>query len=67
MVVRQCHRYQLAKSSGSIRFDSEKMKSIHVCDLFYRVALDIVGPLLKTKNGNRYALVAMTITQNGAK
>jgi transposase-like protein len=35
------------------------MKSIHVYDLFYKVALDIVGPLLKTKDGNRYALVAI--------
>jgi hypothetical protein len=35
------------------------MKNIHVCDLFYKVALDIVRPLPKTKNGNRYALVAI--------
>jgi transposase-like protein len=35
------------------------MKSIHVYDLFYKVALDIVAPLLKTKDGNRYALVAI--------
>jgi hypothetical protein len=35
------------------------MKSILVCDLFYKVALDIVGPLPETKNGNRYALVAI--------
>jgi hypothetical protein len=35
------------------------MKNIFVCDLFYRVALDIVGPLPETKNGNRYALVAI--------
>jgi hypothetical protein len=35
------------------------MKNIPFCDLFYRVALDIAGPLLETKNGNRYALVAI--------
>jgi len=35
------------------------MKSIHVCDLFYNVALDIAGPLPETKNGNNYALVAI--------
>jgi len=35
------------------------MKNILVCDLFYRVALDIVGPLPETKNGNRYDLVAI--------
>jgi hypothetical protein len=37
----------------------EEMKSILVCDLFYRVALDTMGPLPETKNGNRYALVAI--------
>jgi transposase-like protein len=35
------------------------MKSIDVCDLFYKVALDTVGPLPETKNGNKYALVAI--------
>jgi hypothetical protein len=35
------------------------MKNIHVCDLFYRVALDIAGPLPEIKNGNRYGLVAI--------
>jgi len=35
------------------------MKNIHVCDLFYKVALDIARPLPETKNGNRYALVAI--------
>jgi hypothetical protein len=35
------------------------MKSIPVCDLFHRVALNIVRLLPKTKNGNRYALVAI--------
>jgi len=44
---------------GSIRSNIEEIKSIHVYDLFYRVALDIGGPLPKTKNGNRYALVAI--------
>jgi hypothetical protein len=59
MVVRLCECYHLAKSLGSIRFGIEEMKNIHVCDLFYRVALDTIGPLPKTKNGNRYALVAI--------
>jgi hypothetical protein len=35
------------------------MKSIHVYDLFYRVALDIAGPLPETKDGTMYALVAI--------
>ncbi len=35
------------------------MKNILVCELFYRVALDIAGPLLETKSGNKYILVAV--------
>jgi len=57
--MRQCQRCQLAKSSGNIRSNIEEIKSIPVYDLFYRVALDTAGPLPKTKNGNRYALVAI--------
>jgi len=35
------------------------MKNILVYDLFYKVALDIDGPLLETKDGNMYVLVAI--------
>jgi len=35
------------------------LKSIPICDLFHRVALDIAGPLPKTKLGNRYILMAI--------
>jgi hypothetical protein len=35
------------------------MKSIPVYELFYRVALDTVGPLPKTKTGNKYILVVV--------
>ncbi len=35
------------------------MKNIHVCDLLYRVALDTTRPLLETKSGNKYVLVAI--------
>jgi hypothetical protein len=35
------------------------MKSIPICELFYRVALDTTGPLLKTKTWNKYILVAV--------
>jgi len=59
MVVRQCQRCQLAKSSGNFSSSIEEMKSNHVCDLFYKVALDTSRPLPETKNGNRYALVAI--------
>jgi hypothetical protein len=59
MVVRQCQHCQLAKGLGNIIFSIEEMKSILVCDLFYRVALDTTRPLHETKNGNKYALVAI--------
>jgi transposase-like protein len=35
------------------------MNNILIYDLLYRVALDIDGPLLETKNGNMYVLVAI--------
>ncbi len=49
----------MVKQIGSIRFDVEDLKSISICDLFYKVALDTTKPLLKTKNGNKYILVAI--------
>jgi hypothetical protein len=36
-----------------------RMKNISMCDLFYKVALDIVGPFPKIENGNKYILVAI--------
>jgi hypothetical protein len=50
---------QLVRSTGSICSEDENMKNILVCELFYRVALDIAGPLLETKSGNKYILVAV--------
>jgi hypothetical protein len=47
------------RSSGSIRFGDEQLKSILVCDLFHQVALDTAGPLHETKSGNKYILVAI--------
>ncbi len=47
------------KSEGSVRSGDERLKSIPICDLFYRVAMDIVGPLPETKAGNKYILVAI--------
>jgi len=58
-VVRSCQQCQLVKSEGSIRSRDVQMKSIPICDLFYRVALDTAGPLPETKSGNKYILVAI--------
>jgi hypothetical protein len=49
----------MVKRVGSMRLEDEEMKSIPICGLFYRVALDIMGPLLETKLGNKYILVAI--------
>jgi hypothetical protein len=58
-VVRVCQQCQMVRRMGTIRSEDEELKSIPVCDLFYRVALDTAGPLLETKSGNRYILVAI--------
>jgi hypothetical protein len=47
------------KSVGSIRSGDERLKSIPICDLFHRVALDTTGPLPETKSSNKYILVAI--------
>jgi len=47
------------RSSGNIRSGDEQLKNIPICDLFHRVALDTTGPLLETKSGNKYILVAI--------
>jgi hypothetical protein len=49
----------MVRRMGSIRSEDEELKSIPVCDLFYRVALDIAGPLSETRSGNRYILVVI--------
>jgi hypothetical protein len=58
-VVKMCQQCQLVKGVGSIRSRDEQLKSILVCDLFYRIALDTTGPLPETKSGNKYILVAI--------
>ncbi len=47
------------KSEGSIHSGDEHLKSILICDLFHRIALDTVGPLPETKAGNKYIMVAI--------
>jgi hypothetical protein len=58
-VVKTCRQCQLVKSEGSIRSGDERLKSILICDLFYRIALDTAGPLPETKASNKYILVAI--------
>jgi hypothetical protein len=59
VVVKMCQQCQLVKSVGSVHSGDERLKSIPICDLFHRVALDTTGPLPETKSGNRYILVAI--------
>jgi hypothetical protein len=57
----------MVRRMGSIHSEDEELKSIHVCDLFYRVAMDTAGPLPETKSGNRYILWLLTTIRNGAR
>jgi len=58
-VVKTCQRCQMVRRLGSVRSENEEMRSIPVCDLFHRVAMDTARPLPITKSGNRYLLVAI--------
>jgi hypothetical protein len=49
----------MVRKVGSIHFEDEKLKSIHVCALFYKVVMDSTRPLPKTKLRNKYILVAI--------
>jgi hypothetical protein len=48
----------MVKKLGSIRFEDEELKSIHVCELFYKVVMNIARPLLETKARKIYILVS---------
>jgi hypothetical protein len=58
-VVKSCQQCQLVRNEGSVRSGDERLKSIPIYDLFYRVAIDTAGPLPETKAGNKYILVAI--------
>jgi hypothetical protein len=55
--INACDKCQLAKQYENMRSSIKEMKSIPICDLFYHVALDTIGPLPETTNGNKYVLV----------
>jgi hypothetical protein len=57
----------MVRKMGSICFEDEELKSIHVCDLFYKIVVYTTGPLPETKSRNKYILAPSTITRNGVK
>jgi hypothetical protein len=44
---------------GSNRSKDEELKSVRICDLFYKIVMDTAGPLPETNSGNKYILVAI--------
>jgi hypothetical protein len=58
-VVRSCNQCQLVKSKGFIRSEPIEFKSIPIWDQFNKVAFNTTSPLLETKFGNKYVLVAI--------
>jgi hypothetical protein len=67
----------MVRKMGNIRSKYEELKSIHVCDIFYRIVMDNTGPLHETKLINKYIMVAIdhyskwceakTVVDHGAK
>jgi hypothetical protein len=43
----------------SIQSEDEELKSIPVCDLFYKITMDTTRPFPETKLGNKYILLAI--------
>jgi hypothetical protein len=58
-VMKVCQQCQMVRRMGSICLEDEELKSIPICDLFHRVAMDIARPLPGTRLGNKYILVAI--------
>ncbi len=49
----------MVRKVGSIRSKDEELKSISVCELFYKIAMDTAWPLLETRLRNKYILMAI--------
>jgi hypothetical protein len=67
MVVKMCKQCQMVRSMGSVHSEDEEMKSIPVCELFYRILWILQGHYLKPSQGTNTFLSLLIITQNGAK
>ncbi len=39
-IVKVCQQCQMVRKMGSICSEDEKLKSIPICDLFYRIIMD---------------------------
>ncbi len=66
-VIRGCQQCHLVKSSGSIRSGDEQLKSIHVCDLFHRVAVTLQGRCLRLSRATNIFWWPSTTIRSGAK
>jgi len=66
-VVKVCQQCQMVRRMGSIRFEDEELKSIPVCDLFYKTTMDTAGPYLKPSQETNIFWWLSTITLNGAR
>jgi hypothetical protein len=56
-MVKACKECQMVKCINNIRSNLEDLKNILICDLFYKVALDIAKSFPKIERGNKYILV----------
>jgi hypothetical protein len=39
----------MVKKIGSVRSKDEELKNVSICELFYKVVMDTMGPFLKHK------------------
>jgi hypothetical protein len=49
----------MVRKLGSIRSKDEKLKNMHVCELFYTIVMDTTRLLPKTKARSTYILVSI--------
>jgi hypothetical protein len=49
----------MVRKVGCIHSKDEELKSIPVCELFYKIAMEIARPLPETKSRNKYILMAI--------